>query len=52
VFWLFPDNKKGERRLQPACLSEWVQATFFPVENDEEFEDWMFRKFVYNENFN
>jgi len=49
VFWLFPDIKKGERRPLPACLYDWVQATFPPTEDEEEFAEWMFSKFVYNE---
>lgn len=49
VFWLYPDIKRGERRPLPACLYSFVQATFPPTDNEEEFADWQFSKFVYGE---
>jgi len=49
VFWLFPNLRRRQRKPLPACLYDWVQASFPPTEDEEQFGDWEFSKFVYNE---
>lgn len=49
VFWLFPDINRKECRPLPACLYSWVQATFSPTDDQEEYADWQFSQFVYGQ---
>ena len=49
IFWFYPTIRRKQRKPLPSCLYSLVRAMFPPTDNEEDFADWEFSKFVYNE---
>lgn len=46
IFWAFPDIKRKERRPLPSCLYMMIRAIYPPTDDDEEFADFIFSKYI------